>query len=204
MMPPSTSGRSSVGFHLSPLPDFTMHQIDKPIDGDRVQVAKRLPPMENNNRLSLAAQDLVKNLTDLEPYEPYWDYLRSVDLRDRDLGTLHMLDEFCGRVEDLDVSENQVRELNGIPDSVRQLNIHGNCLSDLAAWDSLCNLQYLDVSNNKISNLQGFQNLFHLRSLKADNNEIKSISGLEDLNGLTTLRLGGNRLRVVDFEKFDL
>jgi len=204
MMPPSTSGRSSVGFHLSPLPDFTMHQIDKPIDGDRVQVAKRLPPMENNNRLSLAAQDLVKNLTDLEPYEPYWDYLRSVDLRDRDLGTLHMLDEFCGRVEDLDVSENQIRELNGIPDSVRQLNIHGNCLSDLAAWDSLCNLQYLDVSNNKISNLQGFQNLFHLRSLKADNNEIKSISGLEYLNGLTTLRLGGNRLRVVDFEKFDL
>ena len=66
---------------------------------------------------------MVKNLTDVEPYEPYWDYIRSVDLHDRELKTLHMLDEFCGGVEGLDVSYNQIGELNGIPSTVRRLNI---------------------------------------------------------------------------------
>ncbi|KAL6719440.1 Protein nud1 [Lecanora helva] len=204
MLPSSTNGRSSLGFQLSPLPEFTVHQIDKPIDGKSSEVAKRLPTRDVDNRLSLAAQDLVSKLTDLEPYEPYWDYLRTLDLRERNLGTLHMLAEFCGRVEELDVSDNQIRELNGIPTSVRQLNIRGNSLSDLAAWDNLQNLQYLDVSNNKLSSLQGFQNLFHLRSLKADGNEISTVDGLEDLNGLTSLSLRGNRLEAVDFENFDL
>lgn len=204
LVPPTTGQRSSIGFQLSPLPDFTLDQIDKPIDSNRGQVAKRLPIREIGNRLSLSAQDLVKNLTDLEPYEPYWDYIRRVDLHDRDLTTLHMLDEFCGRIQELDVSENQLSGLNGIPHTVRQLNIRGNCLSDLAAWDSLRNLQYLDVSSNQLARLCGFQHLVHLRSLKADNNEIESLNGLEDLNGLIKLCLRGNRLREVDFENFDL
>jgi len=204
LVPPTTGQRSSIGFQLSPLPDFTLDQIDKPIDSNRGQVAKRLPIREIDNRLSLSAQDLVKNLTDLEPYEPYWDYIRRVDLHDRDLTTLHMLDEFCGRIQELDVSENQLSGLNGIPHTVRQLNIRGNCLSDLAAWDSLRNLQYLDVSGNQLARLCGFQHLVHLRSLKADNNEIESLNGLEDLNGLIKLCLRGNRLREVDFENFDL
>ena len=203
MVPPSTNGRSSVGFHLSPLPDFTVHQIDKPIDGC-AEVVKKPASKVANNSLSLAAQDLVKNLTDLEPYEPYWDYVRSVDLHGRDLGTLHMLDEFCGRVEELDVSDNEIRELSGIPNTVRQLKIQGNSLSDLAAWDPLRNLQYLNVSDNRLSSLKGFQTLFHLRSLIADGNEIQNLHGLEDLNGLTSLSLRGNKLKEVDFENFDL
>ena len=203
MIPISTSEKSSVGYHLSPLPDFSMNQIDKPIDGC-AEVARRKPSRGADDRLSLAAQELVKNLTDLEPYEPYWDYVRSVDLHGRDLGTLHMLGEFCGRIEELDVSHNQIRELNGIPDTVRQLKVQGNSLSDLAAWDPLRNLQYLNVSNNHLSSLKGFRTLFHLRSLVADSNEIRSLNGLEDLNGLTSLSLRGNGLGEVDFENFDL
>ena len=204
MIPPSTNRRSSVGFHLSPLPDFTIHQVDKPIDGNSIEVSKRLSQDNVDNRLSLAAQDLVKNLTDLEPYEPYWDYIRRVDLRGRDLGTLHMLSEFCGRLEELDVSDNQIRDLNGIPDTVRELDIRSNCLSDLVAWDPLRNLQYLDVSYNQIPSLHGFQSLVHLRSLKANGNEIDSISGIEHLNGLTELSLRSNKVREVNFETFNL
>jgi len=204
LVPSTIEQRSSIGFQLSPLPDFTVHQIDKPVDSNHGQVTKRLPTGETGNRLSLCAQSLVRNLTDLEPYEPYWDYIRSVDLHDRDLTTLHMLDEFCGRIEELDVSENQLAGLHGIPHTVRRLNIRANCLSDLAAWDSLRNLQYLDVSSNQLADLRGFQHLIHLRSLKADNNEIENLNGLEDLNGLINLRLRGNRLREVDFEDFDL
>ena len=204
--PPTTDQRSSVGFHLSPLSEFTVHQVDKPVDPSLNQIAKRRGSkvQEPDNKLSLAAEDLVKKLTDLEPYEPYWDYLRSLDLHDRNLKTLHMLEEFCGRIEELDVSNNQIGELDGIPHNVRLLNIRGNCLSDLAAWNSLQNLQYLDVSGNHLKSLEGFQYLIHLRALKAEHNELETLSGLEDLDGLTSLSLKGNRLRSVDFEKFNL
>lgn len=207
LVPPTTGNRSSVSFHLSPLPDFTVHQIDKPLDSDFGQVTRRPKQIRTNQtdiRLSLAAQDLVKNLTDLEPYEPYWDYIRSVDLHDRELKTLHMLDEFCGGVEELDVSNNQIGELNGIPSTVRRLNIRGNCLSDLAAWNSLYNLQYMDVSGNSLQSVKGFHSLVHLRALKADHNEIRSLDGLEDLDGLISLSLRGNKLRAVDLDNFNL
>ncbi|CAD6585509.1 MAG: hypothetical protein ASARMPREDX12_002021 [Alectoria sarmentosa] len=207
MVPPTTANRSSVSFHLSPLPDFTVHQIDKPLDSDFGQVTRRpkqLRTHEGENKLSLAAQDLVKNLTDLEPYEPYWDYIRSVDLHDRELKTLHMLDEFCGGIEELDVSDNQIGELNGIPSTVRQLNIRGNCLSDLAAWNSLYNLQYMDVSGNNLQSVKGLHSLVHLRALKANHNEVRSLSGLEDLDGLISLSLRGNKLRAIDLGNFNL
>ena len=207
IIPQTAGNRSSVSFHLSPLPDFTVHQIDKPLDGDLGQVTrmpKQFGANQVDNRLSLAAQDLVKNLTDVEPYEPYWEYIRSVDLHDRELKTLHMLDEFCGGIEELDVSDNKIGELNGVPNSVRQLNIRGNCLSYLAAWYTLYNLQYMDVSENDLHSVKGFHSLVHLRSLKADHNEIRNLNGLEDLDGLISLSLRDNMLRAVDFKNFNL
>ena len=207
MVPPTTGNQSSVSFHLSPLPDFTVHQVDKPLDSDLGQVTRRPKQFgthQADSRLSLAAQNLVKNLTDLEPYEPFWDFIRSVDLRDRDLKTLHMLDEFCGGIEELDVSNNQIGELNGIPSTVRQLNIRKNHISDLAAWNSLYNLQYMDVSGNNLQSVKGFHSLVHLRALKADYNEIRNLNGLEDLDGLISLSLRGNKLQDVDFDNFNL
>ena len=207
IVPPTPGNRSSVSFHLSPLPDFTVHQIDKPLDSDFGQITRRLKPVRTkqvNDRLSLAAQDLVKNLTDLEPYEPYWDYIRSVDLHDRELKTLHMLDGFCGGIEELDVSMNQIGELNGIPNTVRRLNVRGNCLSDVTAWNSLYNLQYMNVSENQLQSVTGFHSLVHLRALKADHNEIRNLNGLEDLDGLISLSLRGNIVQTVDFKGFNL
>ena len=207
IVPPTTGNGSSVSFHLSPLPDFTVHQIDKPLDSEFGQLTrrpKRIRTNQGNNNLSLAAQDLVKNLTDLEPYEPYWDYIRSVDLHDRGLKTLHMLDGFCGGIEELDVSMNQIGELNGIPSTVRRLDVRGNCLSDVTAWNSLYNLQYMNVSENNLQSVTGFHSLVHLRALKADHNEIRNLNGLEDLDGLISLSLRGNIVQSVDFKGFNL
>jgi len=208
MLVPATGGqRSMIDFHLSPLSDFTLHQVDRPLDTEHDTVTKGQDPKslkEVRNKLSLTGQDLVKHLTDLEPYEPYWDYIRSVDLRGRSLTSLHMLDEFCSRAEDLDVSENNVEDLNGVPPTVRMLNIRKNNLSDLTAWHQLQHLQYLDVSYNRLRSLQGFQGLVHLRGLRADNNEIEDLGGIEDMNGLLSLKLTGNRLRAIDFDQFDL
>ena len=204
--PPTTSQRSNLGFRLTPLSEFTLNQVDKPIDLNFSQVARKnsVAGNENDNKLSIAAQNLVEKLTDLQPYEPYWEHLRSVDLHDRDLKTLHMLDEFCGSVEELDVSDNRIGELDGIPYTVRFLSIRNNCLSDLAAWRFLQNLQYLDVSGNQLKSLKGFQCLVHLRALKAEHNELESLNGLERLDGLISLSLRGNKLQTVNFEDYDL
>ena len=199
MVAPTTEQRSNADYNLSPLPEFTVHQIDRPVDQDLGLLASK-----HQDKLSLAAQDLLRQLTDLSPYEPYWDDIRTIDLYDRVLKTLHPLDEFCGYVEELDASQNQISELNGIPKSVRSLNIRGNCLSDLAAWHAVYNLQYLDVSENQLTSLRGFHSLIHLRALKADQNNIENLDGIEGLDGLTSLSVSSNRLRAVDFEHFNL
>ncbi|KAI9872506.1 MAG: hypothetical protein M1830_001541 [Pleopsidium flavum] len=205
---PSSTGRcSNFGFHLSPLPDFTVHQLDESFQLDIRHVAKRnthLSAKDVEGSFSLAIQELVKKITDVEPYEPYWDYIRQLDLRGQGLITLYMLREFCGRIEELDVADNQLGQLNGAPAAIRHLRIQRNCLSSLTAWGHMCNLQYLDVSGNQIESLDGFSSLIHLRELRADDNRIHDIEGILDLDGLITLRLRGNCLETVDFEGAEL
>lgn len=199
---PSTDQRSSVGFHLSPLADFTIHQTDASHLGRRDQIERRglLAPHEVEGGLALATQNLVKQLTDIEPYEPYWDFIRSIDLHNRGLGSLYMLNEYCPCLEELDVSENCLDQLDGAPPSVRDLKICRNQLSDLTAWAHLRNLQYLDVSFNQIQSLRGFQGLVHLRELIADGNRIESLDGVFDHDGIIRLSLRENILQSADFE----
>lgn len=207
LQPPGTSQQSSIGFHLSPLPDFTVHQIDRSFNLDLDHVAKRrglLAQHEVEGTFSLATQDLVKKLTDIEPYEPYWDFIRNIDLQRRGLLTLHGLYEYCGRIEELDVSDNELGQLNGAPPSLRNLKIRRNCLSNLTAWGHLHNLQYLDVSGNQIQSLKGFYTLVHLRELKADGNEVESLDGIFELDGLISLSLRRNRVGTIDFDGSNL
>ncbi|KAL8713066.1 MAG: hypothetical protein Q9220_002926 [cf. Caloplaca sp. 1 TL-2023] len=204
---PSSAQASSVGFQLSPLSEFTVHQSDDLANHKQAHSQRHkglLPAQEVEGKLSLAVQELVKKLTDIEPFEPFWDYIRHVDLRNRNLQTLHMLDEFCGHIEHLDVSGNQLRQLHGAPAWVRNMNAHSNCLSNLTSWGHLQNLQYLDVSNNQIQSLAGFQSLVHLRELKLDCNQIESLHGILELEGLIKLRLRDNCVKSVRFEACDL
>lgn len=203
---PSTSQRSGVGFHLSPLADFTIHQTDASHLGRRDRAERRglLPPHEVEGGLALATQNLVKQLTDIEPYEPYWDLIRSIDLHHRGIGSLYMLSEYCPCIEELDVSENCLGQLDGAPPSIRDLKISRNQLSDMTAWAHLQNLQYLDVSNNQIQSLKGFQGLVHLRELIADGNRIESLEGVFDHDGIIRLSLRENNLQSADFEGTDL
>ncbi|KAL9041280.1 MAG: hypothetical protein Q9214_004163, partial [Letrouitia sp. 1 TL-2023] len=207
-VPPSARGQhSSAGFQLSPLSEFTVHQHDELVNRDLSHVARRrglLSMHEVEGKLSLSVQDLVKKLTDVEPYEPYWDYIKRVDLRNRKLLTLHMLDEFCSNIEELNVSGNELGQLNGAPCTVRDLKVRHNCLSNLTSWSHLQNLQYLDISSNQIQNLSGLLGLVHLRELKADDNLIDNIDGIFDLDGLIRARMRNNRVRFLDFETCNL
>lgn len=198
---------SSIGFQLSPLSEFTVHKNDESVDRDVNYDTKHqgfLSAHEVEGKLSLTVQELVKKLTDIEPYEPYWDCIRQVNLRNRNLQTLHMLDEFCSNIEDLDVSDNELDQLHGAPPWIRHLKARGNYLSNITSWSHLRNLQYLDVSSNQISRLVGFQSLVHLRELRANDNQIESLEGILELDGLIKLVLRGNCIKSVDLEASNL
>jgi len=203
---PQQSSPEKSGHILSDLPDFTMHEDDK-IQPSEQALARRVA---NNavevadDRYAMAVQTMVKTLTDVEPEEPFWEDVKKLDLGRRDLASLYGLDEFCNRVQDLDISGNSISQLEGAPQSLRWLDASSNCLNSLTAWGHLMNLHYLDVSDNQLECLDGLENLIHLRELRADNNKISLLYGVLELDGLLKLSVRGNDLSFVDFEECQL
>ena len=192
---------------LTPLSDFTVHHGNESfgLEVSYIERGQRYTLGGDNKRaLSLSIKDIVARLTEVEPYEPFWEHMKEMDLKDKKLTNLHKLDEFCGRLEGLDVSNNQISQLNGAPQTIRHLRITHNYLSNLTAWGHLSNLQYIDVSNNEIESLSAFKYLVHLRGLRADNNKIKSLDGIRTMDGLLNLRVRGNLIESVDFKDTQL
>ncbi|KAM7194879.1 hypothetical protein V8F20_007744 [Naviculisporaceae sp. PSN 640] len=189
-------------YSLSPLSEFTVHQGEEslPLEASYVVGNHRLVTGDRSKRvMSMNTRDLVEKLAEVEPFEPYWEDMRELKLANKRLASLHGLHEFCGQLESLDVSNNEIRNLTGIPESVRQLKITNNQLSSLTAWNHLLNLQYLDISNNGLTSLAPIKNLVHLRSLRADNNQLTSLDGIKFHDALLSLRARGNPIKELDF-----
>jgi protein NUD1 len=188
---------------LTPLSEFTVNQPDQSF-GFEVSYIVGDRHMETGDGskkvMSMTVRDLVDRLTEVEPIEPYWEDLTDLDIHDRRLSSLHMLDEFCGRLVTLDASSNSLAHLDGVPSTIRELKITHNHLTELTSWDHLINLQYVDISNNEVRSLSALKNLVHLRSLKADNNQLTSLDGLNSLDGLLTLRARDNQINELDFD----
>ena len=182
--------------NLSALPDFSIHQTD---EVPPVGFAFKIQSDHHTNQFEDAKKQLTKNLTDLMPYEPYWEATQRLDLHGRNLDTLYSLDGYCNQVIELDVSDNKLSQLRGAPSSVRTLEVRQNRLTELTTWRELYNLQYVDVSGNMLRSLAGFESLVHLRVLVAENNCVESLQGVLGMEALIRLRLGGNRLAVADF-----
>ncbi|WYZ37114.1 hypothetical protein EsH8_II_000620 [Colletotrichum jinshuiense] len=188
---------------LSPMSEFTLNHHEKSFGFEVSYIVddQRLVTGDGSKKvMSLTVRDLVDRLTEIEPFEPYWEDFTELDMSEKRLSSLHMLDEFCGRLVSLDASSNALGHLDGVPTSVRQLKVTHNILTELTSWDHLANLQYVDISNNDISSLSALRNLVHLRSLRVDNNKLTSLDGLNQHDGLLTLRARNNLIEVADFE----
>ncbi|KAI0397107.1 hypothetical protein F5Y17DRAFT_416234 [Xylariaceae sp. FL0594] len=188
---------------LSPMSEFTVHQIDQScaLEVSYVVGEQYLVTGDGTKKvMSKAVRCLVEKITEVEPFEPDWDSMPELDLSNKQLDSLHMLDEFCTAVVTLDASNNSVSHLDGVPQSVRNLRMTHNLLSELTAWRQLMNLQYVDVSHNQLTSLSAFKDLVHLRTLRADNNQITTLDGIKFHDALQVLRLRSNLLTHVDFE----
>lgn len=204
---PVTHGKVPSMICLTPLSEFSLHQTDRPRHLETSYVAQRTHPtslQQAHGSLTLAVDELMKAITDTEPYELHWEHIRRLDLTDKRLTSLHRLEEYCSATEELWVSGNQLSQLTGVPISVRTLLAQNNYFSSLTSWAHLRNLHYLDISGNLLESLDGLSCLTHLRELKASNNRIRNLDGILDLNGLLHLELQGNGLTTVDFEGGEL
>ncbi|CAK7564489.1 MAG: Protein nud1 [Sporothrix epigloea] len=187
---------------LSPMSEFTIHQ-ERSLAMEASYVLGDRHLVTGDNSKAVMAQslhDLVSRLTEVEPFEPYWEDMEELDVQGKNLETLHKLDEFCPQLVSLDVTGNSLRNLSGVPASVRQLRIVSNKLSELTSWTTLANLQYLDISNNDVKTLSGLKSLVHLRGLKADNCGLENLDGLRYHDALQTLRARDNRFTTVNFD----
>ncbi|KIK26661.1 hypothetical protein PISMIDRAFT_94488 [Pisolithus microcarpus 441] len=141
----------------------------------------------------LAHDKLVQVITDVQPFEPYWEELHGIDLSRKSLESVARLKEFMPKLDSLTL---------GIPGSVRTLSVASNLLTAVTSFGHLLNLENLDISHNDIDSLTQLQCLRHLRELRADGNKITSLDGLQKLDGLTKLSVQENLIREVDLSLY--
>ncbi|KAF7799379.1 hypothetical protein EIP86_010611 [Pleurotus ostreatoroseus] len=171
----------------------------------------------------VAHDKLVQVLTDVQPYEPYWDELTTVDLSQKNLDSVARLKEFTPRLDSLVLNANQLSWLSGVPSTVRTLSVASNRLTAVTSFSHLLNLENLDISRNAIDSLRRecgrsvaaamlilscppvapeLECLRHLRELRADGNLIRGLDGLQKMDGLVKLSLQGNSLEHIDLAGF--
>ncbi|KAF8349237.1 hypothetical protein F5887DRAFT_945111 [Amanita rubescens] len=145
---------------------------------------------------------LVQVITDVQPFEPYWEELSAIDLSNKKLESVTRLKEFLPQLDVLNLNSNHLSWLSGVPDTVRTLSVASNCLTELTSYSHLTNLEHLDISRNEVESLRQLACLRHLHELKADGNRITSLEGLERMDGLVKLSLQGNMISTINCAQF--
>lgn len=146
----------------------------------------------------IAHDKLVEIITDIEPFNPHWDQLKMIDLRGKKADSVARLKEFLPNLDEINLDDNAIGYLSGIPTTVRTLHVAGNLLTSLTAVNHLRNLQYLDISRNKLDSVAQLGCLIHLRELKVDDNAICDLEGIMEMDCLIKLSCVNNKLDMLD------
>ncbi|BFZ58950.1 Protein nud1 [Savitreella phatthalungensis] len=133
-----------------------------------------------------------------------WETVTHLDLRKCKLGSVRGLAEMCPHLIDLDISDNQLVHLDGLPSTLRVLCAAGNELDEVTSFAHLTNLQVLDVERNSLRDLSEFGRLPHLRQLSVRNNQLERLDGLDNLSNLQYLDASENQLTSADFRFLEL
>ncbi|PWN18926.1 L domain-like protein, partial [Microstroma glucosiphilum] len=148
----------------------------------------------------LAHDRMVEVITDVAPWVPDWDELKTIDLRGRKLESVVRLKEFLPKLEEVALDDNEISYFTGLPSTLKSLTVSFNQVPSIASFGHLLHLETLDISHNEVDDLSSLECLQHLRYLKADNNGIKTLNGILALEHLHTLSLRDNKLTVLNLQ----
>ncbi|WVN90353.1 uncharacterized protein L203_105589 [Cryptococcus depauperatus CBS 7841] len=149
----------------------------------------------------VAHDKLVEIITDVEPFNPHWEGLKALDLKNKGADSVARLKEFLPNLDWVNLDGNTISYLSGIPSTVRTLHVAGNRLSSLTSVHHLKNLQYLDISGNQLDSVAQLECLIHIRELKIDNNAITDFSGILQLDSLIKLSCENNKIQTLDLSE---
>ncbi|GAA5874446.1 hypothetical protein JCM1840_000783 [Sporobolomyces johnsonii] len=203
-LPPTPAEPTDTSLVLSSLDSFAPSVRPRPSSANtsRSRTFSRTPASGTANATFLTEcsfgvshDRLLQFITDVEPFEPDWEGLRSIDLSGKRAESVVRMKEFLPRLDEVNLNNNEISYLTGIPSTLRTLLIAANRITSLTSFHHLLNLERLDLSNNQLDSVHQLGCLRHLRDLKADGNRIESLEGLAELDGLVRLSLKGNSLK---------
>lgn len=180
-----------VSFHL---PNLTMESEDdfKMKNSSAVTNVSQL----QDSTFSQTRKRLVNIITDVLGTENLdWDAVFEISMAGFELDNLKDLERFLPRLKSLDVSKNQIRFLEGIPNKVLELNTSSNKIDNLSSFKKFHDLQVLNCSFNSISSLQSLSSNIHLTELNISYNKLVSLRGLENFTNLVSLNASNNELK---------
>lgn len=102
------------------------------------------------------------------------------------------------KMNDLDVSHNNIRSLEGldVADGAElwSINLAHNAISSLKGIESVKSLKNLTITGNRVYNLNSLSGIDDLEDLAANDNRIYDVSGLDRLRYLKWVNLSDNRI----------
>ena len=155
----------------------------------------------------LTKREIVSRLLEIEPNPTNWQTLYEVDLSDQAIkDSCTGIDELLPNLINLDVSNNELISLQGIPNHIQSLNISNNKLrSQLLQFQDLPHVEHLDLSDNNLSALQDLRftaPLSHLHYVDVSNCGIVSLMGLPKFAKVDTIIAKDNKLiGSIDFKQ---
>lgn len=196
---------SILGF--DPLSSFTVYPADRARRQEPSFVEQRANPSSlryAHGVLALQNDKIVQAITDAAGHEVDWDRLLQLNLSGKGLTTLHNLDKYCPSLRILNVDNNDIEHLAGVPSSVRMLYVSDNRLSNMTSFDHLPNLQLIHADRNELENLDALCYLDHLQEIKASHNKLTDIAGLSQLRGLRNLEVSNNCIESAKWSEWSL
>ncbi|KAI8800089.1 hypothetical protein BJ742DRAFT_843099 [Cladochytrium replicatum] len=175
---------------------------DLPSLGSHDSISKCSAPSKQNSDISqqnkLASNvQLLGHLLDVLKIRDEWAVtLQDLNLSDRSICSIEGLSDWAPHLKRLDLSNNMLMYLSGIPPNLTFLNLRNNRLSPLTSFSCLNHLEHLSIANNNLTDISALKCLIHLKTLDVSENVLDNASAeiLSFLPSLVSINLNHNRL----------
>lgn len=153
---------------------------------------------------SQSDKQIVALITD-SAAETDWLQIKWIDLSGRDIEQLFGLDAYLPSLSGIVLSNNRISHLEGLPETIFDIDVSRNRLKELVSFQNFKNLQELNASFNYLGDLSCLSHNVNLTRLNLEGNQIENLHGLESLRNLVSLKLKFNSLSgAIDLTSWDL